>query len=155
MAGALTHSPARVVAKLLVDMGQASDGTAASPGTWPAFWGKERDTPDECMTLRDTAPREHARDAWPGGYLQDEGVQLRVRSRTHAVGWAKGSAVLEALNSVAHQTVTVTDPGQPARSYDVWTVDRQGGLIHLGKETPTSARDVFTANLLVTVRQRP
>lgn len=149
MAGALTHSPARVLAKLLADAGQGSDPDAATLGSWPVYWSKEPDAPDECVTVRDSAPRQHARDGWPGGLLQDEGLVLRVRARTHEAGDRKIRAVLAFLNdSVTHRHVPIG-----SSQYDVWTVDRQSGPVHIGEDAPASHRHVFVANLLVTLVQ--
>lgn len=147
MASTMTHSPARVLAKLLVDLGVGGDPEASPLPAWPVGWGQERSDPDNVITCRGAAADLQSRDQF-GTQQQREGVTVRVRSGTEGAGQTKGAAVQAALDAVDLRPVTVG-----GSTYRVWSVHRTSGLLHLGKDKPGSHRDVFTLNVLVTLTQ--
>lgn len=147
MASAMTHSPARVLAKLLVDLGVGGDPEASPLPAWPVGWGQERSDPDNVITCRGASADLQSRDQF-GTQQQREGVTVRVRAGTEAAGQAKTNAVQVALDGVDSRTVTVG-----ASTYRVWSVHRTSGGLHIGKDKPGSHRDVFTLNVLLTVTQ--
>jgi Bacteriophage minor capsid protein len=139
MANTLTHSPAQVVAQMLVDLGL---GTAGGGGSaWPVHHSSEPDTPDEVVTVYDTAGLDHGRSMIDGDLMGPSGFQVRVRSKNHATGWLKADAIQTTLASLYQRTVRVE-----ATLYKVHAVVRIGDVLSLGKETPTSSRRLFTVN---------
>lgn len=142
MSGTLTHSPAVILARLLIGqgLGTAPDGTDTS---WQVFETSEPDRPDECLTVFDTAGRDHGRTSPDGLRHEHEGVQVRVRSRTHDAGWAKAQAVALALDAVNHAVASVG-----ASSYTVVAAVRTAPVLSLGAD-PASRRRLFTVNALL------
>lgn len=153
MPGTLTHSPARVVRQMLVDLGLGVAGDydqtgRYTGGDWPVFAASEPDLPDECLTVYDTTPIDDGSIMIDGERQEHQGVQIRVRAREHDAGWLKARAVAVALDeSVYDETVTID-----GTTYLVMSANRQGGIAVLGKE-PTSRRNLFTLNALVTMYQ--
>jgi len=147
MSGSLTHTPANVMQYLLVSLGAGTLPT--SHGLWPIYNANEPDTPDNCLTITDVAGLMHGRDQ-NSGYMQEhEGIQVRIRATDHATGWAKANSIKTLLDSsIAMSDVTVS-----TSNYVVGAVTRKSGPFGIGKETPSSKRELFTINAVVSLRQ--
>jgi len=146
MSGALDHSPADIVAQLLVDLSLGSDPTGSS--AWPVFVAREPETPDNCITVFGTASKKQGRTMNDGEVQEQHGIQVSVRSGTYPTGFAKARAIAVALDeSVRLNTVSLE-----SATYTVYGVSRTSGPLDLGKE-PTTKRNVFTINATVTLRQ--
>lgn len=143
MAGPLSHSPAAIVRKMLVDLGL---GNAHTSLTWPVFVSAEPDMPDNAITVYDTAGRDHGR-VMQGERQGMRGVQVRVRATHPAIGYAKADAVAMALDGVYQRAVSVD-----GAAYQVHAITRTGDISALGKEAPDSRRSLFTLNALINVR---
>jgi hypothetical protein len=142
MSGPLNHSPADVIAALLIDLGIGGDAGADPLPEWPVYVGSEPSSPDSTITVYDTAGRAFGRSMATGDLSEHHGFQVRVRARTHAGGWLKARAVAVALDrGVLHRTVTVG-----GRAYFVNVVNRESGPLALGKEVPATKRSLFTVN---------
>ncbi len=142
----LLHSPANVLAQLLVDMGQ---GTAPEESdAWPVYTAKEPNLPDNCITCYDTSPREDGRVHTDGERQEHQGVQVRVRARTHPAGYAKIRALATALDQYVYQALVSLDGAE----YLLWSVSRTGGILSLGVDSPNTRRVLFTLNAVLTVR---
>lgn len=149
MPGAMNHSPAHVLRQLLVDLGLGGQ----VGGTWPAYVSSEPDSPDSALTVYNTASRDQGTTG-PDGEVQElHGVQVRVRAADDVTGWAKARSVAVSLDAVSHATVTVTRAGTTTSTYLVDCVVRNGDVRSLGKDSPTSKRNLYTIDLLVAVRQ--
>lgn len=147
MSGSLTDSPADIIRTLLINKGL---GTAlADDDDWPIFADGEPDTPDSVITVYNTVGRQGGR-VMPGGERQEHhGVQVRVRDPDSQGGYAKARAIAVAFDeSVRLNSVTIG-----ASVYLVHSVSRVGDVFALGKETPTSKRNLFTINAIVALRQ--
>ena len=144
---ALVHSPADVVRQHLIDAGL---GTAPSAsGSWPVFAIGEPSEPDNCLTVYDTAGSSAGR-TMPDGEIQGMyGIQVRIRSATHALGWAKANAIGAHLSEVAYQEVV----HYGASNYLIHCFSRIGDVIPLGKNVPDTRRFLFTLNCMVNLRQ--
>lgn len=152
MAGQMTHSPCRVIAKLLVDLGLGA--APAAGAVWPVHWSKTPPAPDEVIVCRTTTPRTHGKDQY-GDVVEDEGVQVAVRARTEQRGRTKAEAIKAALDPLNLRGVAVPASDEAAAAaYTVYAVGRAGGVIHLNKDKPANELDLFTLNLLVTVRRQ-
>lgn len=150
MAGSLNHSPADVVRKLLItlELGHASPPTSADQ--WPIYVSAEPTDPDNVITLYDTEGRSHGRVHNDGERQEHHGFQVRVRARTHPLGYAKAKAIAETLDTGIYQEV-VTMPDDT--HYLVHAVSRGSDVLPIGFESPTSKRVLFTINALVALRQ--
>lgn len=147
MSGALSHSPAVVVAKLLVDLALG----AASGQTWPVFTSEEPDgvgVPDAVITTYDTSGTSSGKTHADNERQEHHGVQVRIRSSTHDVGYTKARAIATALDAVNNATV-----GVDSSSYNVVATTRTSDVLSLGRETPVSNRRLFTVNFLVALTQ--
>lgn len=141
----LSHSPADIIAQLLIDLGLATDPDDTD--AWPVYSTDEPDLPDNCITCYDTAGRDVGRTMKDGERQQYPGIQLRIRCARHEVGFVKAQAIAIALDEqVAMDYVTLD-----AVTYTVQSVLRTGTVVPIGKEVPGSARRAFTINGLVTV----
>lgn len=147
MAGALEHSPADILCQLLIDLGL---GTEKSDGTdWPIVPNYEPDTPDNCITIYDTEGRIQGRLQYGGRNMDKHGIQLRFRSYSPKVGYAKANDVIVALDETIYQNLVTID----SNTYCVNTIDRIGNVISLGKEEDTK-RSIYTVNALMIVKKK-
>ncbi len=138
----MNHSPAEIVRQLLIDEGVGSDG-----GTWPVYSTNEPATPDNCITVYDTAGTSSGRAMIDGELLGYFGFQVRIRAKTHTIGWLKAYAVQFALVGVYQKTVHIGSD-----TYFVHCIARIKDIMVLGKE-PTGKRSLFTVNALVPINQ--
>ena len=84
-----------------------------------------------------------------GELLGHEGIQLRFRSVDAPRGWLKADAVQTALAEEIYQNSVVIE----SSDYVVHCFARIGNVMSLGKESPTSKRNVFTLNAVVSLKQ--
>ena len=147
MSGSLDHSPADIVRRLLISLGL---GTAPSDGdSWPIAVAQEPDTPDNCITVYGTTGRGYGRHQTDGEVQGDYGIQLRVRSQTHSVGWARANALAECLDKTINlDAITIGES-----TYTVYSIGRSSpDVLELGKERGTQ-RYLFTINAVCGIRQ--
>lgn len=149
MPGSLAHSPADVVRRLLIALGH---GTAPSAsGLWPIYHPDMPNAPDNAIVVRDTEGVNHGRAGPDAERAEHYGVQVLVRSNADddTDGWVKANAVAIALDEDAFDaSVTIG-----ASTYCVYTINRTGPVIPLGKELPPSKRYLFSINALASIRQ--
>ena len=143
----LSHSPAQIVRQLLIDL---SLGTLPSAsGSWPVYATHEPNTPDDCVTVYDTAGTDDGRSMISGELWGHDGFQVRVRGKDHDTGWLKADAIQAGLaESVYDRTVRVS-----SSAYLVHAITRIGDVLTLGTEAPTSKRSLFTINATLSVKQ--
>lgn len=145
----LQHSPADITRRALILLGLGTLPT--SNGIWPVSAESEPDAPDECVTVYTTVGKDHGRTMIDGEMQQHYGIQIRVRSRTPTVGWVKADTVattIAARNQVYDLTVVIE-----SSVYLVHCFANIGDVLPLGKEAPTSKRNLFTINALLSVKQ--
>ncbi len=149
MSGQLNHSPANILSRVLIALGQGVDppdpGVAA---TWPIYYANEPPSPDNCITVYDTAGLKMGRHQIDGEVQERHGIQVRVRSKDHDVGYLKARAIAQALDTEVYQELTTID----SDSYITHSFSRSGDVVPLGKEVAASKRSLFTVNGTVSVR---
>jgi len=143
----VTHSAADVTRWYLIAAGVGTDPHEA--GSWPVFAGHEPSTPDNCITVYDTDGPNSGRSMIDGEVFGFEGVQVRVRSKDYPTGYGKLRLILVALAESVYQTVVAVGTDR----YVVHAYDQITNPIPIGRETPTSSRQVFTGNVIMTYRQ--
>lgn len=144
---ALTHSPADIIRYLLVGLGGGVLPSAG--GDWPIYVSQEPTTPDNVITLYNTAGIKDGR-LMPTGEVQEHpGVQIRVRATDDNTGWTKA----EALAILLDETVLINQVNISTSVYIVYSVSRSPGPLVLGKEVADSKRDLFTINITTSIRQ--
>lgn len=143
MGNILTHSPADVIASLLVDNGVT---VAASTGNaWSTFIDTEPDAPDNCVTIYNTSGRLLGRTHVDKEVQLTHGIQIRVRATTNPVGYSKMSAISEVCDAVARGAITLD-----AIDYLVHSMTRSSDVLSLGK-LPETNRSIFTINYLLSI----
>ena len=147
MSGSLDHSPSQIIRQMLVDL---SLGTLPSEDDdWPIFATNEPDTPDSVITVYDTLGKLDGRTQVDGKLQIHHGFQVRIRDANTRNGYSKANAIAIALDESTYQeTVTISDS-----IYLVHSVSRTTDVLPIGKETPTSKRNIFTINATATLRQ--
>lgn len=147
MPGPLTHSPADVIRHLLVNLGGGVLPSAG--GSWPIYVDSEPDTPDSVITLYDTAGIIQGRTHIDGEIQEKHGILVRVRAASHTTGYTKARAIAVLMDETAKRDI-VTIGGT---NYFVNAITRTTDVIRLGKNKPTSNRNLFTINAIVSLRQ--
>ncbi len=145
MPGVLLHSPARIVHQLLVDQ-----GVGASSGRWTTKTDGEADSPDDVLTIYNTASRD---DGWTqfGEQQTWNGVQVRVRSSNPETGLRKANDITQLFDvGLTNGTLVNVDGTQ----YNVGSVHRTGDVLPLGNVTG-SKRSLHTIDCLVSVTKLP
>lgn len=149
MTNNLQDAPSAIVRKLLVDLGLASDPLAVPLLPWPAYAKSEPPTPDNCVTVYDTAGTSTGRAHPTGELFGYQGFQVRVRAATDRAGWIEVDAIMTTLaQDVYRRQVTVG-----ANTYLVQCVTRIGDAIALGREAGVSERRLWTLNAQLDARQ--
>lgn len=147
MPGTLDYSPARVIQQLLVDL---LLGNAYNSSTWPVFSAQEPDLPDNCITVYDTSGERNGRTNPDSEVQTKHSFQVRVRSTTHDVGFAKANGIAISMDNVYNRTVHIADV-----NYLVMAIVDRGDVLTLGKGLdPEDRRSLFTINAFVRLRQQ-
>ena len=150
MAQTLNHTPADVVRQVLIDLGLGSDlpanGLTTPLSDWPVYKGLEPSDPDDVITVYNTAGRPDVRDMF-GKLYTSYGVQLRVRAADPDQGWLKADALRTGVSEVVRQQVNVG-----ATAYFVQCFNRIGDVLELGRDAPTTNRQLYTLNPTVRIR---
>lgn len=146
MSGPLVHSPAAILRQLLIDLTQGT--TPSDNDSWPMHYSSEPDTPDNAITVYDTAGTPDGRTMIDGRVHEHSGAQVRVRAQSESVGFTKAQAIATAMaEDVSYAGVIVE-----STSYKVDAISRISGPLSLGKE-PGSKRNIFTINVTMAVKQ--
>lgn len=149
MANYLDHTPADVVRQILIDLGLGTGlpATDSDPlAAWPVYKGLEPSAPDDVVTVYNTAGRPDARDMF-GKLYTSYGIQLRVRAADPDDGWLKADAIRTGLAEIARRHVTVE-----STAYFIQCFNRIGDVLELGRDAPTTNRQLYTINPTVRIR---
>lgn len=145
----LQNSPADIVRWLMIANGWGSDptildGSGNPTGAWPIYAGAEPSSPDNVITLYDTAPTMEGRIQYTGEQVHHWGIQARVRATDYTTGWAMAQLIHDRWSQSLHtQYVTIG-----STQYCVHSVS--GSRIQsLGKDAPSTKRSLFTVNATV------
>lgn len=153
----MRHSPARVMARLMIVIEEATDQTwwqtntvdPANDHDWPSYYGKEPAAPDRVVTCYETTPQEDHKD-FRGYVSQHYGITVRVRGRTEDEARYKAETIRCKLNEVVYDQNITIDGVQ----YLVQSVP-QATLIPVGTENPESSRWVVNLNCLAVILTYP
>jgi hypothetical protein len=139
----LTHSQANIIRWLLINLGLGTD--PASAGSWPIYAYSEPDTPDAVITVYNTVGFVDGRAMPTGEVYEHFGFQVRVRATSSKLGITKINEIARQMAESVHNLTVTID----TETYTVCAITRKSGVIELGKEYPTSERNVFTLNAIV------
>lgn len=144
MPNVLTHSPADIVRRLLISLGQGTTPSANS--AWPVFATGAPNSPDNVITVYDTAGESQGRSMINGELYTLYGTMVWLRAADAVTGFMKADAVRKAMALTYQKNVTID-----GKTYQIHCLSRIGTVIPLGNETPTSKRSLFTINALATI----
>lgn len=145
MSGSLTHPPARIIAGLLVDL---AIGTYTRAADWRVFVESIPDSPDEIISVYDTAPSLFGSEMVTGETLEHHGILLRIRSAIYSTGWGIINSIRTEMDDVDNEIIVISGV-----SYNVQAMNRASGPFHIGTEEGTSKREIFTINYTTSIRQ--
>ncbi len=133
----LHHSPARILAQALIQLGLGSNPTLAA--AWPVYATYEPAHPDDVISTYDSVGINHGRTMYDGENQEHPGVMIRIRSTTQQVGYLKGSSIQEALAILYQYNVSID-----GTTYVIHSFNRSIPLTWNGKEYPEGARSIHT-----------
>lgn len=158
MPGAWEHTPQEVVAKLLVDIGQATapaywaTPVAGDPNIadydWPAFPGKMPDQPDNCISVSRGADRLDARLMVTGENVKHFGITIRLRGATDRLAGVKQLQMEKAITEGHGWTVTLD-----AKQYFVQSFPQVTAVP--GYDEQGSKRRLYNLNCLAVIIPYP
>lgn len=116
---------------------------------WQGNVNSEPDSPDKTVTVYDTAGRQWMRGP-DSTRVEHPGIQVRVRSGAFQEGFNKARAIANAMDAALFATVVLE-----GISYLVHGINRTTSVLPIGKEAPTSKRQLFTVNGTLVFRKLP
>lgn len=146
MPGSLLHSPADVVRWALINAGVGTDPDLELE--CPIFTDKERESPDDVITVYTTTAKLQGRTQTDGEIQGQEGIQVRIRASDPKGGFTKADAVRDVLDKLNYPVIQVD-----SSIYRFPAFNRTTSVIPLGDESPTSKRKIFTINGTLALRQ--
>lgn len=146
---ALGASPAFILSEYIItellSMTNPDDG-----GLWPLYTAHMPDgnnVESNCGALYGTSGILDGR-LMTGLVIEKPGIQLRIRSKTYEVGFAKAEAVALSLDGVNNDIVVVD-----SITYQIQNISKSTPVVPLGLEKGTKRRFLFTINFLMTLKK--
>lgn len=140
----LLHSPAEIIAQVIIDLGSATDGSLNQ--SWPIYDNVEPNDPDNCLTVYDTAGTPDGRYMVGGIADLHHGVQVRVRSYDHSPGYAKAMEIRALFEPLLNKQVSLG-----SSLYLIECINKIGDVLPLGQDVPDSKRRAFTINVVTPI----
>lgn len=145
----LTRSPADIIVQYLVSEGLASLPTD-NVAEWPAYCSAFGTDGDEAICVYDTAGTKDFRLMGTGETKEKHGFQIRVRARTHSIGYTKAAELCRAMDAVRRAQMDFEDMELMLHS-----VSRKSSIIPLGEVEEKNRRTHFTINFVLTLSAKP
>jgi hypothetical protein len=139
------HAPSKVLVKYLTDVDAVQNTNSLTD--WYATFGTGGDTPDNAVTVADTAPVMDGREMG-GRYVKHPGVQVRVRTKAYADGWAKAKEIEDRLSEIQNAVVNMGGGDQ----YRIVSFSLTSGPLFIGQEEK-NRRQHFTLNGTMTIQR--
>ncbi len=156
MAGFLQHSPARIIAELLIGGGHGTDPERSPNGIWPIYTGNAPDRPDEIIKVTLTAGMDDGYTNPNKERQEKPGIQILIRSVTEEEGYYKAQTIAIFLDQVQRTLVNIAeleDVGTGTMTYILHSIMRTTNVIAIGSDVPAGKRQLFTINAIVTLRE--
>lgn len=145
---ATLNPPARIIRKLLIDLGLAVNSSTAE---WSTFVSFLPDTPDTAIVVYDTAGVQQGRIMRTGEKVEKPGIQIRFRSSDYPKAWGKARAVADALDVAGGSTVVLTGPNE---TVFIQNISRTSNILTTGiEEEGDRKRHNLTLNAIITMRK--
>ena len=148
----LSHAASEVVKQLLIDLGVGTN--SLSYDDWPVYSNNEPDSPDNCITLTDTAGMNDGK-LQINGEVQDQcGLQVRVRATDFMLGRDRMTEIMQKLDTACRAAVSLQQRiGTAMSSYLIHSAERASGMFAIGSDPTNSERELFTSNYLVSITE--
>lgn len=165
MPGPMHHSPHRIIWKALVDLGLIIDPDTLDyenqddipNGTWPGYYSREPDRPDDLVKVAGTAGRNFGTTMVDSELQTHHGIQIMVRGFDDDLAERKAREIALTLHALPRTYVIVDDDGTGtgsiAYTYLIASFTCTTDVIPLGRDTPEAKRSRFTINGTVPIRQ--
>lgn len=167
----LHHSPSDIIRHLLIQLGVGSNPDPSPIDPWPIFESSEPEVPDEIITVLGQKGKTYGRNQLTGETIEKPGVQFRIRATVSNSAFQKASELAAVLDQEILNSVVVVADVKTGISYVyvVENVNRShgsaincGNVVPLGKSSPatpgitapSSTRNLFTINAIVSVRNQ-
>jgi hypothetical protein len=153
VSGKLDHLLPDIIQVAMIDLDLGTDPAPVPlPDSWPIYCGQNSmpASPDNVISVTRTASQLDGRTHRQGEVQEFYGVIIMVRGINDVVGYARAEMIREALDS--QDTMYRRNVSLEGKVYRIHSMNRAGGLIHLGKEE-NGRRNLFSINYLTTVRQ--
>lgn len=142
----LSHSPAEVIQKYLLDQGVGALFSDA------ADWSVYRDTmpslePDQLIVVNDTTPVLDGKDMKSKETIQHPGIMVRVRSLDSDDGKYKGVEIEAALDAIEATQVEIDGYFYLIQAFNITS-----GLTFVGQEERNN-RFLFSINGTLTIKE--
>ena len=144
---ALLHSPAAIIARLLIDTGYGDEESNVL-ADWPMYIGSDPDMPDNVLVMHDMPGVDHGRMSVTGKRGEHHGVEIKIRALTHQQGYAKSREIAIGMDKSIYQETVNLD----GTSYLIHSINRTTDVIALGKEATMSRRSLFAISALVSIK---
>jgi len=146
VSGNLNHSQAKIIAKLIIDLGHGITPVVGSTTEWQVYSSHEPDSPTNAITVYDTAGRQAGR-LFNGETQAMNGFQLRIRSDLQTDGRGKIEDIKEAFDKDVKRAVVHVGESW----YVVHSIARTTEIIPLGVDSATRRR-TWTLNAVTAIR---
>jgi hypothetical protein len=111
------------------------------------------DEPDNAICVQDTVGRLDGRIHKTGETIVHPGIQVRVRSESFVLGWAKANEIKTALEQIKNDSVSVVDPiSGTTHTYTIHSATLTSPILPIG-EGKEGRRENFTINVVLTITE--
>jgi len=151
MSGELLHTPAEIIAKMLVDLGMADYPENDGLTGWVVFPTKMPELPEQVIAVIDTVGRLHRRMHVTGVIGEHYGIQFLVRGANAPVtSYKKCKELMHFLDTeVNRETVVLTDEDTEYEyTYRVNAVTRTSVTFPAGRD---GARFLHSGNAIASI----
>jgi len=142
----LNTSPSSILASYIINESEAM-ALPSSAGDWPLFVSYLPDSEQDAGAVYDTTGLKDGR-LMAGQTIQHYGIQLKIKSKIYEEGWAKIDNIATSLDQVLN---TIVSAG--GGNYEIQNITRGAPVLFQGTETKGKRLNIFTVNLLMTVKQ--
>ena len=144
----MNHTPAYIIAQYLIGEGFLT--TPGESGDWEVYTGNLPDGDDVENNIVACMDTESVKDGrvMAGENIFHYGVQLLLRSTAYNTGYAKMDDLVDALEAVDRDTVTIS-----TSDYRLDNITLTTSIVVIGQEEGSKRRELFSLNFLVTLKE--
>ena len=150
--GVLNHAPSEIIQQALIDGSMGSLPSAEDD--WPIYSDNEPDSPDDLIFVSDTTGIVEGRTGPDGETIEQEGIQITVRSAHPREGFVKARAIAKWIDDQDKYNVTLLETtGTGEHTYRIEALNRVGSVMPIGREQNASKRYLTVANYLAAINE--